>query len=87
MMVFSDTIYVMLLTHDFYKAFTPQADRRCASHQPGAAVPVGRQPEGSTAMVEAAVAAGGKADPGPKQDYGRVMYGRSFEDPDGHIGK
>lgn len=25
-----------------------------------------------------------KADPTPEQDYG-VMYGRSFEDPDGHI--
>jgi len=31
-----------------------------------------------------ATAAGGKADPGPQQDYG-FMYGRSFEDPDGHI--
>ena len=30
-----------------------------------------------------AARAGGKADPGVKQDYG-FMYGRSFEDPDGH---
>ena len=36
------------------------------------------------AMVETAGPAGGAADPGPKQDYG-FMYGRSFEDPDGHI--
>ena len=28
--------------------------------------------------------AGGKADPTPLQDMG-FMYGRSFEDPDGHI--
>jgi hypothetical protein len=35
-------------------------------------------------IVEKAVAAGGKADPGPKQDHG-FMYGRSFEDPDGHV--
>jgi predicted lactoylglutathione lyase len=34
--------------------------------------------------VEKAVNAGGKADPGPKQDYG-FMYGRSFEDLDGHV--
>jgi predicted lactoylglutathione lyase len=34
--------------------------------------------------VEKAVAGGGKGDPGPKQDYG-FMYGRSFEDLDGHI--
>jgi predicted lactoylglutathione lyase len=35
-------------------------------------------------MVGNAQAAGGVIDPGPKQDYG-FMYGRSFEDPDGHI--
>ena len=35
-------------------------------------------------IVEAAIAAGGGADPTPKQDMG-FMYGRSFEDPDGHI--
>ena len=35
-------------------------------------------------MVGKADAAGGKVDPAPKQDYG-FMYGRSFEDPDGHI--
>ena len=31
-----------------------------------------------------AATAGGNADPAPKQDFG-FMYGRSFEDPDGHI--
>ena len=36
------------------------------------------------AAVAKAEAAGGGVDPGPKQDYG-FMYGRSFEDPDGHI--
>src|ERR1700737_3559904 len=36
------------------------------------------------AVVEKAVLAGGKADPGPKQDYG-FMYGRSFEDLEGHV--
>ena len=35
-------------------------------------------------MIGKARAAGGVADPSPKQDYG-FMYGRSFEDPDGHI--
>ena len=32
----------------------------------------------------ALVGAGGKADPGPKQEMGGLMYGRCFEDPDGH---
>ena len=36
------------------------------------------------AIVEAARAAGGKADPCPTQDHG-FMYGRSFEDLDGHV--
>ena len=37
------------------------------------------------AMVERAAAIpGGRADPTPTQDMG-FMYGRSFEDPDGHI--
>ena len=35
-------------------------------------------------MVGKASAAGAVVDPCPKQDYG-FMYGRSFEDPDGHI--
>jgi predicted lactoylglutathione lyase len=36
------------------------------------------------ATIGKAAAAGGKADPGPKQEMGELMYGRSFEDPDGH---
>ena len=35
-------------------------------------------------IVGKAQTAGGGVDPCPKQDYG-FMYGRSFEDPDGHI--
>ena len=83
-MVFSDTIFAMLLTHEKFRQFTPKkiADARsssevllCLSADSRADV---------DAMVDAAVRAGGKADPGPRQDYG-FMYGRSFEDLDGHI--
>jgi hypothetical protein len=35
-------------------------------------------------QVELARAAGAVIDPTPTQDFGS-MYGRSFEDPDGHI--
>ena len=35
-------------------------------------------------MVERAAAAGGVADPSPIDEYS-FMYGRSFEDPDGHV--
>ena len=84
MLVWSDTISFMLLSHGFYSGFTskPIADAHqtsqvllCVSCDSAADVDT---------MVEAAAAAGGKADPGPKQDMGGMMYGRSFEDPDGH---
>ena len=84
MMVVSDTISVMLLTHDFYRTFTakPIADAHASS-----AVLICLSADDTSAvdaMVASAAGAGGKADPGPKQDMGGMMYGRSFEDPDGH---
>ncbi|MEO7365973.1 MAG: VOC family protein [Sphingomicrobium sp.] len=84
MMVISDTISVMLLTHPFYSSFTgkPIAD----SHHTSQVILAlsADNPAAVDAMVDAAAAAGGKADPGPKQEMGGLMYGRSFEDPDGH---
>jgi predicted lactoylglutathione lyase len=83
-MVFSETIHAMLLTHEKFRQFTPKAiaDARtttevliCISADSRDAV---------DEVVGRAGAAGGKVDPGPKQDYG-FMYGRSFQDPDGHI--
>ena len=35
-------------------------------------------------IVGKAVKAGGRSEPTPNQDLG-FMYGRSFEDPDGHV--
>jgi uncharacterized protein len=83
-MVLSETIHVMLLTHDKWGQFTqkPIVDAHvsaqvllCVSED---------TKDGVSAMVEKAIAAGGKADPTPTQDMG-FIYGRSFEDPDGHI--
>ena len=84
MMVLSDTIHVMLLTKPFYSTFTskPIADAHSSS-----AVLLCVSCESADEvdkLVEAAAANGGRADPGPKQDMGGMMYGRSFEDPDGH---
>jgi uncharacterized protein len=83
-MVLSETIHVMLLTHDKFRQFTPKpiADARTATE-----VLICLSADSRAAVDETlakAQAAGGTADPGPKQDYG-FMYGRSFEDPDGHI--
>jgi predicted lactoylglutathione lyase len=84
MMVLSDTIHVMLLTKPFYSTFTskPIADAHQTS-QVLLAISCD-SPAEVDSLVEAAVREGGKPDPGPKQDMGGMMYGRSFEDPDGH---
>lgn len=84
MMVFSDSIYVMLLKHDFYSTFTgkPIADAHQSS-QVLLALSVD-SPADVDALVERAGSAGGVMDPGPRQDMGGMMYERSFEDPDGH---
>ena len=83
-MQFSDSIFVMLLTHDKFKQFTPRpiADATAGSEVLLCLSADSREQVDSS--VERAVSAGGTADPTPKQDYG-VMYGRSVADPDGHI--
>jgi predicted lactoylglutathione lyase len=83
-MVFSETIHAMLLTHDKYRLFSkrPIADAHKTS-----AVLVATTAESKDEVdriVDRAASAGGAADPNPKQDHG-FMYGRSFEDPDGHV--
>lgn len=83
-MVISDTITVMLLSHKRWRDFTskqiPDARKSaqvllCLSMDSS---------ENCDAAVAAAKLAGGTADPTPKQDH-EFMYGRSYEDPDGHI--
>ena len=82
-MVLSETIHVMLLTHDKFRQFTPKpiADAHetsevliCISADSRDAV---------DEITEKALSAGGR-EPREPQDHG-FMYGRSFEDPDGHI--
>lgn len=84
MMVFSDTISVMLLQHPFYSTFTskPIADAHQSS-QVLLALSADSIAE-VDATVDKAGAAGGVKDPGPRQDMSGMMYERSFEDPDGH---
>ena len=83
-MVLSETIHVMLLTHDKFRQFTPKqiADAKTSSE---VLICISADSRGAVDdVVGRARAAGGDADPSPKQDFG-FMYGRSFEDPDGHI--
>ena len=82
-MVFSDVIHVMLLTHEKFAQFTPKriADARESSEVMICVSADSR--EEVDAITDKALAAGGR-EPREKQDYG-FMYGRSFEDLDGHI--
>jgi hypothetical protein len=83
-MVLSDAIVVMLLTRPFYSTFTrkPIADARTSSE---VLLCIScDSPTEVDRITDAAAANGGKADVEQKQDHG-FMYGRNFEDPDGHI--
>ena len=82
-MVFSDVIHVMLLTHDKFAQFTP---KRIADARETSEVLICISADSRDAVDEVtdkALAAGGR-EARDKQDYG-FMYGRSFEDLDGHI--
>ena len=83
-MVWSDTITFMLLTHEFFATFTskPIADAGKTCEVPICLSRDSR--EEVDAITGAAEAAGGAADIRPPTDMG-FMYGRSFEDPDGHV--
>ena len=84
MMSFSAEVNVMLLTRSKFAEFTSKpivdAKRQCE-----VLLALSRDSRQAVdAITEKARRAGAKLDPTPKQEYG-FMYGRSFEDPDGHI--
>ena len=83
-MVWSDTISFMLLSRERFADFTAKRIIDAKSSVQALLCLSRDSREAVNSIVEAAVAAGGKADPGPSQDYG-FMYGRSFEDLDGHV--
>ena len=83
MMVWSDTISFMLLTHDFYQGFT---DRRIADARETSQVQLCLSRDSRAdvdAIAQAATSAGGR-EHRAAQDMG-FMYSRAFEDPDGHV--
>ena len=83
-LVFSDTIQVMLMSHDKYRYFTSKeiADPKTMSLALLCLFVDSRRAVDD--MIGNAKAAGGNLDPSPVDDFD-FMYGRSFEDPDGHI--
>jgi uncharacterized protein len=83
-MILSDTIHVMLMTHDKYRFFTTKtiADAKTTS-QVLLCITADSRAEVDD-VVSKAERAGGMIDPSPVDEYD-FMYGRSFEDPDGHL--
>lgn len=82
-MIVSDDIFVMLLTHDKFKSFTPNT---ICDATKSTEVLVCLSSESRTAvdqMVSNAIAAGGKTYNEP-QEHG-FMYAHGFQDLDGHI--
>jgi uncharacterized protein len=82
-MIVSDTIFVMLLTYEKFKTFTPNP---ICDATKSTEVLVCLSAESRTAineLVHKAIAAGGTNYKDP-QDYG-FMYGHGFQDLDGHI--
>ena len=82
MMVWSDAISFMILDKAHYRLFTAKEiiDAHTTS---GVLLALSRDSRADVAAItEAALAAGGK-EPRPAQDMG-FMYGRAFEDLDGH---
>ncbi|MEV0221109.1 VOC family protein [Streptomyces sp. NPDC050704] len=80
--VISDTIVAMLLAKPFYQGFTK---KEIADATKTSEVLLGLSAESREKvdeLVDKALAAGGSAS-GEPQDHG-FMYGRSFDDPDGH---
>ena len=77
-MVWSDTIVLMILSHAHFAEFTSKRIVDAKREVEALLCLSIDSRDGVDAIVEKAVAAG------PKQDHG-FMYGRSFEDLDGHV--
>jgi predicted lactoylglutathione lyase len=82
--MFSDSIGVMLLTHEHYRQFTARPIGDPGRESQMLIALTAESKDEVTATIEKGVAAGGRADPNPAQDLG-FMFNRHIEDPDGNV--
>ena len=82
-MVWSETISVMLLTHEKWRRFTTRPIPPSTSSEVALNISCESKDE-VDAMNRAAGEHGGTSDINPVEDHG-FMYGRDFADLDGHI--
>jgi uncharacterized protein len=82
-MVWSEAIYVMILTHAKWGGFTKRPICDVGASEVSLALAVDDR-AAVDALVEAGAEAGGTADVNPPEDHG-FMYQRTILDPDGHV--
>ena len=83
-MIWSDQITFQLLTRDYFQTYTAKpVGRARETCQVMLALSADSRNE-VDALVQAAAAAGGAADPRKPMDMG-FMYNRAVEDPDGYV--
>ena len=82
-MVLSETIYVMLLTHDKWRSFTSRPIPPTTSSEVMLCLSCDSR-DAVDKLNMLASKNGGTADINSQQDYG-FMYIRSLADPDGHV--
>ena len=82
-MLWSETINIVLLTHEKWRTFTTRPIPPSTSSEVALNISCDSRKE-VDAMNKAAAEHGGTSDINPVQDHG-AMYGRDFADLDGHI--
>ena len=82
-MVLSETIFVMLLTHDKWREFTTRPIPSTDTSEVALCISCDSRQEVDT-MTETAGTNGGILDVNPAQEHG-FMFSRSFTDLDGHV--
>lgn len=83
LMVWSESISVMLLTHAKWRTFTARPIAPKTSSEVALNISCDSRAD-VDAMTKAALEHGGTADINPVEEHGS-MYGRDFADPDGHV--
>jgi predicted lactoylglutathione lyase len=82
-MIIGENIFAMLLAEPFFQGFTSKPISNARETTEVLTCLSCESREEVDALVQKALAAGGRA-PNPKQDHG-FMYGHGFEDLDGHV--
>lgn len=82
--VISEDIYAMILKEEFFKTFIPKKEISNASKTTEVIVALSADSKEKVNELADKAMAAGAAEVRPSEDQG-FMYGRSFQDPDGHI--